>query len=60
MERTVREEVIYALNEAEKLNMGTDAPTVKIIEHAAKLAMVPVDWVERVYYDMLPKTGKKA
>lgn len=51
--KTVLDEVQYAIVEAKRLNMGTDAPTVKIIEHAAKLAMVPVDWVENVYYNEL-------
>ena len=58
MQRTVRDEILYSIDEAKKINMGTDAPSVKIIEHAAKLAMVPVDWVELVYYDLLPTKAK--
>lgn len=58
MQRTVRDEILYSIDEAKKINMGTDAPSVKIIEHAAKLAMVPVDWVELVYYDMMSTTSE--
>lgn len=51
--KTVLDEVQYAITEAKRLNMGANVPSVKIIQHAAKLAMVPVDWVENIYYSEL-------
>lgn len=50
---TVRDEIMYAIQEAKYMNMGNTVPTMTILKQAAKLAHVPIDKVVNVYEDLL-------
>ena len=53
MIRTTGEEITDALEEAINMNMGNNVPVMTILETASRLAHVPIDWVEQVYYEKL-------